>query len=479
MEADEIELSKDELRNWIKQKVKVDKLIKSDMLEKCILIQSMLDRKIKRASEFLKLCESVLAREAIVRKQYSLLGLEYRDTDSEDNADCDEDDNITSCGTSSTLESSATLYGGNSKKPSFKKEPVVVLTRLSENQMKTFCPPTPLDDHSENESSSYSDCDVLWEPKQKSDDSDSDSDSPISSNRPASKRRRKGDHKNQKRSRIKSQHGRITVATSNEGKISTPQASANTDAKSAVMNTSTPPSKTEGASLEHKVTVPCQKSDQVTETAPSAPLGGIRVTMSVLARRKSMSWHRGIILEVLERENGRIKYKIQFESKLKSLVSGHHMAFDYMPKVDGLIVGARVVVKHQTEEGQFCPGILAELPNRKNRMRFLVFMDDHTPLYVNLPRLHLVCRPLTDPLDDIPDGSHKSFMQRYLKAWPYPPQTQYRVGQSINAELNGIIQRCTVQTVDSSLFKVLVSTDQHEEWIYRGSSCLERIIKRL
>ena len=57
MEADEIELSKDELRNWIKQKVKVDKLIKSDMLEKCILIQSMLDRKIKRASGFLKLCE--------------------------------------------------------------------------------------------------------------------------------------------------------------------------------------------------------------------------------------------------------------------------------------------------------------------------------------------------------------------------------------------------------------------------------------
>lgn len=121
---------------------------------------------------------------------------------------------------------------------------MVVLTRLSENQMKTFCPPTPLDDHSENESSINSDCDELWEPKQKSDDSDSS----FSSNKTASKRRRKGDHKNQKRfqSKIKSEHGRITAATSNEGKISTPQASANTDDKTAAMNTSTQPAKTEG-----------------------------------------------------------------------------------------------------------------------------------------------------------------------------------------------------------------------------------------
>ncbi|KAI9540106.1 hypothetical protein NQZ68_002040 [Dissostichus eleginoides] len=453
MEADEIELSKDELRNWVKQKVKMDKLIESDVLEKYILIQSVLDRKVKQASELVKLCESVSACEAIVKKQYSLLGWEYRDTDSEDNADCDEDDNRTSCGTSSMLVSGAKLYGGNSKKPSIKKEPVVVLTRLSENQMKTFCPPTPLDDHSENESSNNSDCDMLWEPKEKSDDSDSDSS--ISSKRTTSKRRRKGDHKNQKRSQRR-------IATSNEGKISTPQASANTDAKSAVMNTSTRPANTEGASLEHKVTVPCQKSDKVTETAPSAPLGVVKVTMSVLARRKAMSWHQGIILEMVEREDGRMKYKIQFESKGKSLVSGHHIAFDYMPKVERLFVGTRVVVKHQTEEGQFCPGTLAELPNRKNRMRFLVFMDDHTPLYVNLPSLHLVCRPLTDPLDDIPDGSHKSFMRRYLKAWPYPPQTQYRVGQAINAELNGVIQRCTVQTIDSSLFKVLVSLLNHQ-----------------
>lgn len=66
-----------------------------------------------------------------------------------------------------------------------------------------------------------------------------------------------------------------------------------------------------------------------------------------------------------------MKYKIQFESKGKSLVSGHHIAFDYMPKVDSLLVGTRVVVKHQTEEGQFCPGTLAELPSRKNRMRFV------------------------------------------------------------------------------------------------------------
>lgn len=141
-------------------------------------------------------------------------------------------------------------------------------------------------------------------------------------------------------------------------------------------------------------------------------------------------------------EDGRLKYKVCFEEKGKSLVSGHHIAFDNTPKLEQLYVGARVVVRCQDNKFRFRPGVLAELPSRKNRLRcvfewvfiptcmnhqklcllleeantsfyrkskcfgkgliwcktfsfsrFLVFMDDHTPIYVGLPLFHLVCRP--------------------------------------------------------------------------------------
>lgn len=60
-----------------------------------------------------------------------------------------------------------------------------------------------------------------------------------------------------------------------------------------------------------------------------------------------------------------------------------------------------------------------------------------------------------NPLDDIPDENHREFMKEYLRVWPYPPQTQYKVGQSLKAEYEGIMQKCEVVTVDSSLIEVI------------------------
>ncbi|XP_071355740.1 histone-lysine N-methyltransferase SETDB1-B-like isoform X3 [Trachinotus anak] len=201
--------------------------------------------------------------------------------------------------------------------------------------------------------------------------------------------------------------------------------------------------------------------------------------MVVLARKRPMRWQRGKIVEMVTKEDGRVKYKVSFEEKGKSLVSGHHIAFDTTPKLEQLYVGARVVVRCQDNKFRFQPGILAELPSRKNRLRFLVFMDDHTPVYVSLPFLHLVCRPLEDVLEDVSDSSHKHFMKQYLKDWPYPHLTQYRAGQALNVELNGVQQRCEVQVVDSSLIQVVFQDNQHKEWIHRGSIRLEHMARFL
>ncbi|XP_059206710.1 histone-lysine N-methyltransferase SETDB1-A isoform X2 [Centropristis striata] len=607
MEQEEMEMSKEELQKWIRKKVQKNKLISSDMLETFKLLQSLLEKREKRAVQLLKLCESVSACEAIVEEQYSLLGWKYKDTESDD--DDDGGNNITDCGytdLSSSITGSLNLLlpklkdSENLRRATYKKvsislkrKPVVVLTRLSRSEISSFCRPKPDDPVSEE---SYSGSDT-WEPG----DDSSDSDYSISSSKTGSNKRRRIDRGNGTLSKsratrqastssnaesegTKTSTSANTIAKRKVQKTLTPKGSANTDAESNASKTSTPPASTntlaksnvlktpkerantDAQSNAPKTSLPqtCTNTDaqssapktsppqtsactnaqsnalkisapqtsvcteaqsNATKTSPpqtsactnaqsnamkisQTPIGALMsmttsalnnngiipkficklkhaktpppgpteiiVKMNVLAKRKPMSWQRGQVTEIITKEDGTLKYKILFEDKGKSLVRAHHIAYDYRPKLDQLSVGARVVVQPDPGKCTFCPGILGELPSRKNRMRFLVFMDDHTPVYVGLLLLNLVCKPLTDPLDDIPDGHHKTFLKKYLNAWPYPPQTQYRVGQSVNVEFNGVVQRCEVQIVDSSLIEVL-SADEQKAWVYRGSTCLHHM----
>lgn len=74
-------------------------------------------------------------------------------------------------------------------------------------------------------------------------------------------------------------------------------------------------------------------------------------------------------------EDGRITYKIKFENKSRRLVSGHHMAFEWRPRLSQLKVGSRVVIERKDSTPQYSPGFLAELPSWKNRMRFVPKTD--------------------------------------------------------------------------------------------------------
>ncbi|XP_027892924.1 histone-lysine N-methyltransferase SETDB1-A-like isoform X1 [Xiphophorus couchianus] len=236
-----------------------------------------------------------------------------------------------------------------------------------------------------------------------------------------------------------------------------------------VIKTITPPAKTKNSFAS-------QQSSKTTVAPPSVPKREIKVNMNVLARKQHLCWQRGKVAEIITKEGGKVKYKVTFEEKGKILVSGHHLAFDNMPKLEELSIGCRVVVKISNEKVEYKPGIMAELPSRKNRMRFLVYIDDHTPMYIGLPALHLVYRALDNPLDDIPDEIHRDFMKEYLKVWPYPPQTQYKVGQTIKADYEGVMQKCEVTAVDCSLVEVIFESDKHKEWLYRGSLRLEHMV---
>lgn len=54
MEEDELEMTKGELQKWIREQVNKNTLI-LDMMEKCDLLQSLLERRQKQASQLLKL----------------------------------------------------------------------------------------------------------------------------------------------------------------------------------------------------------------------------------------------------------------------------------------------------------------------------------------------------------------------------------------------------------------------------------------
>lgn len=62
---------------------------------------------------------------------------------------------------------------------------------------------------------------------------------------------------------------------------------------------------------------------------------------------------------------------------------------------------------------------------------------------------------MADPLKEIVNEHHKHFMKEYIREWPFLPQTVYTVGEAINAELNGVQQKCVVEVVDCSLIQVL------------------------
>uniref|UniRef100_A0A3Q3X057 [histone H3]-lysine(4) N-trimethyltransferase n=1 Tax=Mola mola TaxID=94237 RepID=A0A3Q3X057_MOLML len=214
-------------------------------------------------------------------------------------------------------------------------------------------------------------------------------------------------------------------------------------------------------------------SQSITQPNPNVSEDELRVGMSILGKKRTKTWHKGTLVAISPVGNGVFKYKVKFD-KGKSLLSGNHVAFDYNPTLEILYVGARVVAKYK--DGNLVwlyAGIVAEMPNNKNRMRFLIFFDDGYASYVTLPELYPVCRPLRRTWEDIEDASCRDFIEEYITAYPSRPMVLLKVGQIIKTEWEGTWWKSKVEEVDGSLVKILFLDDKRSEWIYRGSTRLE------
>ncbi|XP_036395297.1 histone-lysine N-methyltransferase SETDB1-B isoform X1 [Megalops cyprinoides] len=245
-----------------------------------------------------------------------------------------------------------------------------------------------------------------------------------------------------------------------------------------VTPTKPPPPPVVRREVSHSLSMPAVFVSQAPRNTPTQPNPALKedalhLDMSILGKKRTKTWHRGTLIAITRAGYG-LKYKVKFENKGKSLLSGNHVAFDYHPTLERLYVGARVVAKYKDgNQVWLYAGIVAEMPNSKNRMRFLIFFDDGYASYVSLPELYPVCRPLKKTWEDIEDPSCRDFIEEYITAYPNRPMVLLKAGQLIKTEWEGTWWKSRVEEVDGSLVKILFLDDKRSEWIYRGSTRLE------
>ncbi|XP_078063576.1 histone-lysine N-methyltransferase SETDB1-like, partial [Mustelus asterias] len=218
---------------------------------------------------------------------------------------------------------------------------------------------------------------------------------------------------------------------------------------------------------------PQQPSSTVVEDGEVVKDGDLFKGMRILGKKRTKTWHKGMLITIVTTGNAN-KYKVKFDNKGKSLLSGNHIAYDYHPAADRLMVGSRVVAKYKDGNSVWLyAGIVAETPNNKNKTRFLIFFDDGYASYVSLSELYPICRPLTKTWEDIEDVSCRDFIEEYITAYPNRPMVLLKNGQQIKTEWEGTWWKSRVEEVDGSLVKILFLDDKRCEWIYRGSTRLE------
>ncbi|NXI43247.1 SETB1 methyltransferase, partial [Galbula dea] len=201
--------------------------------------------------------------------------------------------------------------------------------------------------------------------------------------------------------------------------------------------------------------------------------GDLNLGMRILGKKRTKTWHKGTLIAIKTVGAGK-KYKVKFDNKGKSLLSGNHIAYDYHPSPEKHYVGSRVVARYKDgNQVWLYAGIVAETPSMKNKDRFLIFFDDGYASYVKEWELYPVCRPLKKSWEDIEDVSCRDFIEEYITAYPNRPMVLLKGGQLIKTEWEGTWWKSRVEEVDGSLVKILFLDDKRCEWIYRGSTRLE------
>ena len=129
-----------------------------------------------------------------------------------------------------------------------------------------------------------------------------------------------------------------------------------------------------------------------------------------------------------------------------------------------LDIGSRCFAKVGS---QFCPGVVADVPKRLSKSRYLIFFDHEDPGYVDPSNIRGAS--LHDNSLESLQEAEKGFLTKYFQNYPENPLLRLTVGEMVKVEEGGRWWNTIVTEVDCSLVLVTFERDQHMKWIYRGS----------
>ncbi|XP_061381656.1 uncharacterized protein LOC116776497 isoform X3 [Danaus plexippus] len=222
------------------------------------------------------------------------------------------------------------------------------------------------------------------------------------------------------------------------------------------------------------------------ESAPShlPPVGELsypqlEVGMIVYASKNaSGTWMKGKILEITPKSEDsnsftlcRIEYEYK-QAKPSKVLPARFIAYFDPPDVR-ITIGTRVIAlfKDIMRREFFYPGIVAEMPNPRNRYRYLIFFDDGYAQYAPHSKVRLVCECASHVWEEVQPMS-REFIRNYLLKYPDRPMVKLQSGQSLKTEWKDNWWSSVVVSVDASLVEIQFLQLERREWIYRGSTRL-------
>ncbi|XP_041471640.1 histone-lysine N-methyltransferase eggless-like isoform X1 [Lytechinus variegatus] len=214
-----------------------------------------------------------------------------------------------------------------------------------------------------------------------------------------------------------------------------------------------------------------------------ATLPGLVEGKKVLAKGEESFWYQGILIGPPIHHKGMKKYKVKFEHGRKRLLSSKFLAVITSSKPADLAVGIRVVASYLVEEGAktkgMYAGIIAEVPMKTNRGRYLVFFDDGYAQYLSCDKIHIVYHSSACVWADV-DIFSRNFIREYLDKYPDRAMVNLKKDQLVMTEWNGKWWNARVLEVQGSLANMLFaatpSRRAETEWIYRGSTRLKPLL---
>lgn len=194
-------------------------------------------------------------------------------------------------------------------------------------------------------------------------------------------------------------------------------------------------------------------------------------------------------------KNGHTEYGVKFcrekkESAEKKTVLRKHLAYG-RPSEFRLNIGTRVIAlfdntdnisNHRVNplKNNFYPGVIAEPLSFYTHFRYLVFFDDGWVQYVQHENTRVVCECTENVWELIEEPGAKTFIEGYVKELKKKrPIMQVRKGLRIKTEFAGKWYDAIVNATDDSLVQMFFEEHKRYEWIYRGSTRLFPLYKKL